>query len=173
VLAIAVGIAFLANAAFGVSLALGAFLAGLAVGESDLSQRAAENALPLRDAFAVLFFVSVGMLFQPMRVLDNLPAQGLVLAVVLVATPLTLFLIARGLRQTTSTATLLALAFAQVGEFSFIVGELAMRAGLLPETAQNLIVTASIASITLNPFLFRWIPGGGGPSSPASVAEAR
>lgn len=160
VLAIAVGIAFLANAAFGVSLALGAFLAGLAVGESDLSQRAGENALPLRDAFAVLFFVSVGMLFQPSKVVDNLLAQGLALLVVVVATPLCLFLTARVLRQTTRTAALLAMSFSQIGEFSFIVGELGIRAGLLPEAAQNLIVTTSIVSITLNPFLFRFLPGG-------------
>jgi CPA2 family monovalent cation:H+ antiporter-2 len=150
----AVSLAYGAAQGFGVSFALGAFLAGMVLRESPYSQRAAEDTLPLRDAFAVLFFVSVGMLFDPAVLWrDPLPLLA-VLAVVLVAKTLAaaLLVLARGLPL--RTALLVAASLAQIGEFSFILVALGGQLGLLDARAQSWVVAAALASIALNPALF-------------------
>ena len=154
VLAVALGVAFLASELFGVSFALGAFVAGMVLSESQLSQRAAEETLPLRDAFAVLFFISVGMLFDPTILIRNpLPLLG-TLAVVLIGTPVAAVLILRALRQTWGTVLTIAAGLAQIGEFSFILAALGTDLGLLDQQARDLILGTSILSILLNPLLF-------------------
>jgi CPA2 family monovalent cation:H+ antiporter-2 len=155
VLAIAVAVATGSALFFGASMALGAFLAGMVVGQSPVSHQAAADALPLRDAFAVLFFVSVGMLFDPAFLLRE---PGLVLgalAVVLVGKPVVALAVVAALGHSTRTALVAALGLAQVGEFSFILGGLARDHGLLPATGYSAIVACAIVSIALNPFLFR------------------
>jgi monovalent cation:H+ antiporter-2, CPA2 family len=157
VLAVAFGIAFGSSVLFGVSLALGAFLAGLVVGESDLSHQAAEDALPLRDAFAVLFFVSVGMLFDP-SILWTSPGRVLaVMALIVVAKPLIALLLVVALGRPTRTGLIVGAGRAQIGEFSFILAELGRSLGMLPTEGYNLILAGALASITLNPVLFRLI----------------
>ena len=154
VLAIALGIAFGASALFGVSFALGAFFAGVVVSESDLSHQAAAEALPLQDAFAVLFFVSVGMVFDP-RVLVERPLA--VLATVLIAIvgkAIVTFAIVLLFRYPVRTALTVAAGLAQVGEFSFILAGLGMSLGLLSRDGQSLILAGAILSITLNALLF-------------------
>ncbi|MFN8533441.1 MAG: YbaL family putative K(+) efflux transporter [Dehalococcoidia bacterium] len=157
VLAIALGIAFGSAEIFGVSLALGAFLAGLAVGESDLSHQAALDALPLRDAFAVLFFVSVGMLFDPAVIVSHFWNVIMVLAIVLVGKPLAAFVLVVLLRHSARTGLVVAAALAQIGEFSFIVAELGRSLGLLPEEGHTLILAGALLSITINPLAFHTI----------------
>jgi CPA2 family monovalent cation:H+ antiporter-2 len=155
VLVIALGIAVGAAKIFGVSMALGAFLAGMVVGRSDYSLRAASEALPMRDAFAVLFFVSVGMLLDPRYVLE---APGLVLAtlaVVLVGKPIVAFLVIRVMRYPLRVSLAVSVALAQIGEFSFILASLGRELGVLTVAAVNAIVTASIVSIVLNPLMYR------------------
>jgi CPA2 family monovalent cation:H+ antiporter-2 len=154
VLAVAIGIAFASSALFGVSLALGAFLAGAVVGESDLSHQAAADALPLRDAFAVLFFVSVGMLFDPAFLLEMpLAVIGIVTLVVGVKAVVA-FAIVAAYGYPLRTGLTVAAGLAQIGEFSFILAGLGMRLELLPDQGFQLIVAGSLLSITLNPFLF-------------------
>ena len=157
VLAIALGIAFVASSVFGVSFALGAFLAGLVVGESDMSHQAAADALPLRDAFAVLFFVSVGMLLDPAFVLANpLPVIVVVLLIVGVKA-ITKFVVVVVAGYPTRVALTVAAGLAQIGEFSFIVGTMGLALGLLPDDGFQLIVAGALLSITLNPLLLRTI----------------
>jgi monovalent cation:H+ antiporter-2, CPA2 family len=153
VLSVALGIAFAAAELFGVSIALGAFLAGMILSESPLSQRAAEETLPLRDAFAVLFFVSVGMVFNPMVIANDPVALGVTIAVILASAALA-FGIARAFGQPWQTALLLGAGFAQVGEFSFVLADLGAGLGILPERGRDLILGASIITIFANPFLF-------------------
>ncbi|MBM3646068.1 MAG: sodium:proton antiporter [Alphaproteobacteria bacterium] len=151
VLAIALGVAFGAAKLFGVSVALGAFLAGMVLAESPLSSQAARETLPLRDAFAVLFFVSVGMLFDP-RSLIAQPLPLLVsLIVVLAAKPAAAYFVMRRFGHPHETALWTAASLAMIGEFSFILGSLAVALGLLPATARDLIVAVAIVSILLNP----------------------
>ncbi|MFO0888646.1 MAG: cation:proton antiporter [Isosphaeraceae bacterium] len=157
VLVVALGIATGSALVFGVSMALGAFLAGMVVGQSDVSHQAASDALPMRDAFAVLFFISVGMLFDPKASLENWPLILAVLGVILVAKPLAALAIVVALGQPLRVALTAAMALAQIGEFSFIVGDLARSLDLLPESGASVLVTCSIVSITLNPLLFRLI----------------
>jgi CPA2 family monovalent cation:H+ antiporter-2 len=157
VLAIAIGIAVTAYAVFGVSFALGAFLAGVVLNEAETSHRAAEDALPLRDAFAVLFFVSVGMLFDPAFLLDQPLAVVLVVLLVIGAKGAAAFLIVVLLRRPIRVALTVAAALSQVGEFSFILATLGLTLGLIPSDAFQLVVAAAIVSITLNPFLFRLV----------------
>jgi CPA2 family monovalent cation:H+ antiporter-2 len=155
VLVIALGIAVLSAKFFGVSMALGAFLAGMIVGRSDFSQRAASEALPMRDAFAVLFFVSVGMLFNPRTLLE---APGLIaatLAIILVAKPLAAFVIAVVRGCPLRVALPVSVSLAQIGEFSFMLAAVARELGAMPDRAVDALVAASIASITLNPLLYR------------------
>jgi CPA2 family monovalent cation:H+ antiporter-2 len=155
VLAIALGIAFVASTVFGVSFALGAFLAGLVVGESDMSHQAAADALPLRDAFAVLFFVSVGMLLDPAFVVANpLPILAVVLLIVGMKF-VTKFVVVVVAGYPTRIALTVAAGLSQIGEFSFIVGTVGRSLGLLPEDGFELIVAGALLSITLNPLVFR------------------
>jgi monovalent cation:H+ antiporter-2, CPA2 family len=155
VLAIVLGIAVGAAEVFGVSMALGAFLAGLVVGQSELGARATADALPMRDAFSVLFFVAMGMLLDPAQLVPNAGIVAASLGVVLVVTPLAAFGVSRVAGASTLTAATLAAAFAQIGEFSFILAASARALGVLPERASQCLVAVSIASITLNPFLLR------------------
>jgi CPA2 family monovalent cation:H+ antiporter-2 len=157
ILALAMGVAFGSAELFGASLALGAFLAGVVLNESELSHRAGLEALPLRDAFAVLFFVSVGMLFEPSILLEEPVEVALVVAVIIAGKALSAFIIVSGLGHGLRTGVLVAAALAQVGEFSFILAGLATALGLLPPDATSLILAGSILSITLNPLLFRHV----------------
>ncbi|MFM2342351.1 MAG: hypothetical protein RLZZ592_2004 [Pseudomonadota bacterium] len=154
VVAAAVSIAFLAAELFGVSFALGAFFAGMVLRESRFSHRAAEETLPLRDAFAVLFFVSVGMLFDP-QVLVEAPLKVLaVVAIVMIGKSLAAAALVRLLRLPASTALTVSASLAQIGEFSFILAGLGLSLGVLPPQGQSLILAAAIISIALNPLLF-------------------
>ncbi len=154
VLAIALGVAFAAATLFGVSFALGAFFAGMVMSESELSQRAASETLPLRDAFAVLFFVSVGMLFDPaILVNDFLPVLVAVLIIVF-GKSIAAFVIVRAFRHDTPTALTISASLAQIGEFSFILAGLGVSLELLPERGRNLILAGAIVSILLNPLIF-------------------
>lgn len=155
VLAIALGVAFCAANLFGVSFALGAFVAGMVMSESQLSLRAAEETLPLRDAFAVLFFISVGMLLDP-EVVVHQPLQLIgLLFVILVVTPGVCFLLLRAMGRSWATAITIALGLAQIGEFSFILAALALDLHLFAQNVRDLILGASILSIIINPLLFR------------------
>lgn len=154
VIAAAVGIAFASSHLFGVSFALGAFFAGMVLRESELSHRAAEESLPLRDAFSVLFFVSVGMLFDPM-VLVQYPLQVLgVVAIILFGKSLAAFVLVIALRYPLNTAITVSASLAQIGEFSFILAALGMQLELLPVLGQNLILAGAIISIAVNPLMF-------------------
>ncbi|WP_371767042.1 YbaL family putative K(+) efflux transporter [Massilia sp.] len=157
VIAAAVGIAYGSSHLFGVSFALGAFFAGMVLRESELSHRAAEETLPLRDAFSVLFFVSVGMLFDP-RVLVESPLEVLgVVAIILVGKSLAAFFLVLALRYPLNTAITVSASLAQIGEFSFILAALGISLGLLPEMGQNLILAGAIISIALNPLMFKLV----------------
>ena len=139
VLSVALGVAYAAAELFGVSIALGAFFAGMILSGSPLSQRAAEESLPLRDAFAVLFFVSVGMLFNPLVLLREPGMIALTLAVVTIGGGGIAFLLLRGLGQKTAAALIIAVSLAQIGEFSFILADLGIGLGVLPVQARDLI----------------------------------
>ena len=157
VLAIALGIAVGSAEVFGVSMALGAFLAGLVVARSDYSLRAATDALPLRDAFAVLFFVSVGMLLDPWSLLES-PALIIgALAIVLIGKPLSALAITWIARYPIKGSLMVAVALGQIGEFSFILATLGREIGLLPKEASNTLVAVSIVTIVLNPIVYRSI----------------
>ncbi|WP_454633457.1 YbaL family putative K(+) efflux transporter [Bradyrhizobium cenepequi] len=154
VLAIALGVAFGATKLFDVSLALGAFFAGMMLTESPLSQRAAQESLPLRDAFAVLFFVSVGMLFDPMSVVrEPWPLIG-TLFIITIGKSLAAFFIVLAFRHPVSTALTISASLAQIGEFSFILAEIGVVSNLLPKEGRDLILAGSILSIMLNPLIF-------------------
>ena len=157
VLVIALGIAVGSARIFGVSIALGAFLAGMVVGRSDYSLRAASDALPMRDAFAVLFFVSVGLLLDPGTLLENPWLLAGSVGIVLIANPIVAFLIMWMRREPFKVAIIVAVALAQIGEFSFILATLGRQLGLLTHEATNTLVATSIISIVLNPVLFRAI----------------
>jgi CPA2 family monovalent cation:H+ antiporter-2 len=157
VLALALSVAVGSAYFFGVSMALGAFLAGMVVGQTEVSHQAAADALPMRDAFAVLFFVSVGMLFDPHAIVEQPALLALILAITLLAKPLTAFAIVWFLRYSFRNAMTVAIALAQVGEFSFLLADEAIRHKLLSETGHSLLVACAILSITLNPILFRAI----------------
>ncbi|MGO4736489.1 YbaL family putative K(+) efflux transporter [Bosea sp. 2KB_26] len=154
VLAVALGVAFLAASLFGVSFALGAFFAGMILSESPLSQRAAEESLPLRDAFAVLFFVSVGMLFDP-GILLRAPGPLLAtLAIILIGKSVAAWLIVRAFGRSNAVALTISASLAQIGEFSFILAGLGVSLAILPEQGRDLILAGAILSILLNPVLF-------------------
>ncbi len=154
VLAVALGIAFASSAVFGVSLALGAFLAGAVVGETDLSHKAASDALPLRDAFAVLFFVSVGMLLDPGYLMQNpLPILA-VLALVVVGKSMAAIGIVAALGYPLRTGLTVGAGLAQIGEFSFILATAGVTLGILPAEAYQLVVAGALLSITVNPLIF-------------------
>ncbi|NVM76725.1 CPA2 family monovalent cation:H+ antiporter-2 [Duganella sp. SG902] len=155
VIAAAVGIAYASTHYFGVSFALGAFFAGMVLRESALAHRAAEESLPLRDAFAVLFFVSVGMLFEP-SILVEQPLQLLaVVAIIVVGKSVAAFLLVLVLRYPAKTALMVSASLAQIGEFSFILAALGLSLKLMPVEGQSLILAGAIISIALNPVVFR------------------
>lgn len=156
VLVLALGIAVGSAQVFGVSMALGAFLAGLAVGRSDFASRAAGDALPMRDAFAVLFFVSVGMLCDPATLLAEPLLIGVVLLVVVIGKPLAAILVVRLSGRPMATSVPVGAAFSQVGEFSFILAAAAREVGLISSAGWNALVGASIISIALNPAVYRF-----------------
>jgi len=154
VLAIALGVAAGAAYLFGVSLALGAFFAGMILSESELSHRAAQESLPLRDAFAVLFFVAVGMLFDPMiLVRDPLPVLATVF-IIIFGKSILAFLIVVAFKRPVGTALTISASLAQIGEFSFILAALGVGLGILPVEGRDLILAGSIISIILNPLIF-------------------
>jgi len=155
ILALAVAVATAAALFFGASMALGAFLAGTVVGQSRVSEQAAADALPLRDAFAVLFFVSVGMLFEPAFVLREPLLLLATLGVVILGKPLVALAVVALLGHSVRTGLVVAMGLAQIGEFSFILGDLARHHGLLPAAGSSLLVACALVSISLNPFLFR------------------
>ena len=164
VLAIALGIAYGSAVLFDVSFALGAFFAGVLLSESELSHQAAADSLPLQDAFAVLFFVSVGMLFDPtILVRDPLAVLAVLLAIV-VGKSLAAFLIVLLFRYPVATALTVSASLAQIGEFSFILAAMGVSLGLLPPEGRDLVLAGALISITLNPFVFgtitpvtRWV----------------
>ena len=154
VLAIALGVAFGSTKLFDVSLALGAFFAGMMLRESPLSARAAQESLPLRDAFAVLFFVSVGMLFDPFSVVRDPWPLIATLLVIIVGKSIAAFLIVIAFRHPVATALTISASLAQIGEFSFILAELGYASKLLSKQARDLILAGAILSIMLNPLVF-------------------
>ena len=157
ILVVALSIAMGSAIGLGVSVALGAFLAGMVVGQSEVSHQAAADALPMRDAFAVLFFVSVGMLFDPGAVLARPGLFAGLLAVILLAKPVAAVAIVWSLGYSVRTALTVAIGLAQIGEFSFILAELAADHNLMSAEAQSVMVACAILSIAINPLLFRLI----------------
>ncbi|GLY62069.1 Kef family K(+) transporter [Pectobacterium carotovorum subsp. carotovorum] len=154
VLAMALGIAFGAVKLFDVSFALGAFFAGVVLNESELSQRAAHDTLPLRDAFAVLFFVSVGMLFDPMILLNDPISVLITLAIIVFGKSAAAFMLVRLFGHSKRTALTISASLAQIGEFAFILAGLGIVLGLLSEEGRNLVLAGAILSIMINPLLF-------------------
>lgn len=183
VLAIALGVAFGAAELFGASLALGAFFAGMVLSESELSHRAAQESLPLRDAFSVLFFVSVGMLFDP-NILINEPLVLLAtLAIILVGKTVAAFVIVLAFRRPVKTALTISASLAQIGEFSFILAEMGVGLGILPAEGRDLILAGALISIILNPLIFNladrlrpsieaWLEPASTTVAPAATIEA-
>jgi CPA2 family monovalent cation:H+ antiporter-2 len=157
VLAIALGVAFGAAMIFDVSFALGAFFAGMILGETPLSRRATEETLPLRDAFAVLFFVSVGMLFNPAILMKQpLPLLASV-GIIMVGKSVAAYMIVRSFRHSSRVALTIAASLAQIGEFSFILAALGTGLNILPPDARDLILASALISIFLNPFIFSFV----------------
>jgi CPA2 family monovalent cation:H+ antiporter-2 len=148
---IAVGSTYL----FGTSIALGAFIAGMTIGQTQLRYQALANSLPLKDAFSVTFFLSVGMLFDPSTITADFAVFGWVLAVVLLLKPLAALLIMLVLKHPFKTSLTVALALAQIGEFSFILVEEASKMGVIPDIGYDVVIACAIVSITLNPLLFK------------------
>jgi monovalent cation:H+ antiporter-2, CPA2 family len=184
VLAIALGVAYGSANLFGVSFALGAFFAGMILAESQLSQQAARETLPLRDAFAVLFFVSVGMLFNPAVLLTNPLAVFATFLIIALGKSLAAYLIVRAFGHPNSVALTISASLAQIGEFSFILIVLAVNLAIVPPEARDLVVAGSILSILVNPLMFMAIdklsspkdvpapkPAVPGASVPAPVVE--
>jgi len=176
VYAIALGIAFGAVKLFGVSFALAAFFAGMVLAESQLSQRATEEALPLRDAFAVLFFVSVGMLFNPAVIVEAPLAVLATLAIILLGKSVAAFLIVRAFGHPAGTALTISASLAQIGELSFILVGLGVALGMLPPEGRDLVLAGAILSILVNPLLFaalgRWAPAPAAPKPAPRPAPA-
>jgi CPA2 family monovalent cation:H+ antiporter-2 len=155
VLVTALGIAVGSAALFGASMALGAFLAGMIVGQSEFGARAATDALPMRDAFAVLYFVSVGMLFDPVSIMRQPSHVAITVLIILVAKPLSAFVVMRLLKKPSRLALPVSLARGQIGEFSFVLAGSAQALGILDSEAASVLVSASILSITANPLMYR------------------
>jgi CPA2 family monovalent cation:H+ antiporter-2 len=154
VLAIALGVAYGAANLFGVSFALGAFFAGMILSESELSQRAAEESLPLRDAFAVLFFVSVGMLFNPAILTTQTGPVIATVVIIVFGKSLAALAIVLAFGHSLARALLISASLAQIGEFSFILAGLGLSLGLLDKTGQDLVLAGALLSILVNPLLF-------------------
>ncbi|MFO1037092.1 MAG: YbaL family putative K(+) efflux transporter [Geminicoccaceae bacterium] len=180
VLGTALGIAYGSAALFGVSFALGAFFAGVVLSESDLSHQAAADSLPLQDAFAVLFFVSVGMLFDPTILVREPLAVLAVVAVIVFGKSLAAFLIVLAFGYPARTALTVSASLAQIGEFSFILATLGLALGLMPKEGQDLILAGALLSITLNPLAFaavdglaRWLGKRASGRSPLAATKGR
>jgi CPA2 family monovalent cation:H+ antiporter-2 len=154
-LAIALGFASIAYVVFDASLALGAFLAGVMLNESAIGRKSAESSLPMRDAFSVLFFVSVGMLFDPLVILSQPIAVFMTCVIIVLAKSLAALVITHGFKQSHEVSWTVAIGLAQIGEFSFILGSLALTKGLIAQDLYNLILAGAMISILINPFLFR------------------
>ena len=154
VLAIALGVAFASSALFGVSFALGAFFAGMVLNESEFSHQAASETLPLRDAFAVLFFVSVGMLLDPMILVERPLEVAVTALIIIVGKSAAAYAIVRAFGRDNNTALLIAASLAQIGEFSFILATLGRQLEILPKDGHDLVLAGAIISIVVNPFLF-------------------
>ncbi|MFO0994835.1 MAG: YbaL family putative K(+) efflux transporter [Hyphomicrobiales bacterium] len=163
VLTLSLGVAFAAAQLFDVSFALGAFFAGMILGESELSHRAAQETLPLRDAFAVLFFVSVGMLFNPAVLIDSALPLLATVAIIIIGKSLAAFAIVRLFGHPNETAAMISASLAQIGEFSFILAGLGIALGLMPTEGRDLVLAGALISIMLNPVCFllvdRLMPG--------------
>ncbi|WP_395396514.1 YbaL family putative K(+) efflux transporter (plasmid) [Novosphingobium sp. BL-8A] len=172
VLAVALGVAFGAAKVFDVSFALGAFFAGMILGETQLSRRAAEETLPLRDAFAVLFFVSVGMLFDPATVTEQPFPLLVTIATIVIGKSFAAYIIVRAFGHPNDTALTISASLAQIGEFSFILAGLGAGLELLPEKARDLILAGAIISIFLNPFIFSIAVGRSNPGKEQPVGFA-
>ncbi len=157
VLAIAMGVAFGSAALFGVSFALGAFFAGMLLNESEFSQKAAQDSLPLRDAFAVLFFVSVGMLFDPSIMFERPLEVIATTAIIVLGKSVAAWGIVRAFGHPEGTARTIAVSLAQIGEFSFILAGLGVGLGILPPEGRDLILAGALMSIIANPLLFAWL----------------
>ncbi|MBI1684751.1 YbaL family putative K(+) efflux transporter [Caulobacter hibisci] len=157
VLAICLGVAFGSAALFGVSFALGAFFAGMIMAESELSHQAANETLPLRDAFAVLFFVSIGMLFDPMVLLREPLAVLATVLIIVVGKSLVAYLLVLAFKRPQSVALTISASLAQIGEFSFILAGLGVSLKLLPAEGRDLVLAGAILSILINPLLFAWL----------------
>lgn len=158
VLIFAFATAVIAATVFQASMALGAFLGGMVVGRTRVSHQAGADVLPLRDAFAVLFFLAVGMLFRPGFVLEQPLLVAMCLGIVLLAKPITALIVVAVLRYSSSTGLIVAVSLAQIGEFSFILGQQAMSLDLMSADFYNVLVVCSIVSIALNPGYFRRVP---------------
>ncbi len=154
-LAIALGFASIALIVFDASLALGAFLAGVVLNESEIGRKSADSSLPMRDAFAVLFFVSVGMLFNPMVIANQPIATLMTFMIIVFAKGFVAFFITRVFKQSPEVSYTVSIGLAQIGEFSFILGSLALSKGLISQDLYNLILAGAMLSIVANPFLFR------------------
>lgn len=167
VLSLALGVAYGSAMLFGVSFALGAFFAGMVMATSTLSAQAMKDTLPLRDAFAVLFFVSVGMLFDPSVIVTQpLPLLATV-AIIMGIKSLAAYGLTRALGHDRAAARMIAASLAQIGEFSFVLGTMGVQLGFLPVDARNLIVAGALVSILLNPLLFWLIDRRKEPAAPA------
>lgn len=154
-LAIALGFASIAYVVFDASFALGAFLAGVMLGETEIGKKSADNTLSMRDTFSVIFFVSVGMLFDPTTILNQPIGVLLTLLIIVVAKSFAAIAFTTLMRQTKETSYAIAAGLAQIGEFSFILGGLALSKGLIPQELYNLILAGALLSIVINPFLFK------------------
>ena len=170
VVAASLGVAFGSAKLFGVSYALGAFFSGVLVNASDHSRRAAADMLPLQDAFGVLFFVSVGMLFDPAVLLHWPGRVAATLAIIVLGKALTAFIIVRLYRHPARTALVIAASLAQIGEFSFVLAALGAGLHLLTPDAVSLIVAGALLSITVNPLIFRLLGGVGRPALPEDAS---
>jgi len=176
ILAISLGVAYMSSALFDVSFALGAFLAGVVLNESKLSHEAANDSLPMRDAFAVLFFVSVGMLFDPKILIEQPIAVLATFLIITVGKSLGALFIVRAFGHPLQTSLTIATALAQIGEFSFILAALGVSLGLLSEDGRNLILASALLSIIVNPMLFvaldRWTARRDAEKNAAKAAKA-
>lgn len=156
ILSVVFVIAIVSSSFFGVSLALGAFIAGTVVAKSHVSQQAAANALPMRDTFAVVFFLSIGMLFNPIAVLNNLPLFFGTLFIILILRTVLAFSIVKLMKYPLAVALTVAIAIGQIGEYSFMLIEEGDRLNILPHNAYDIIVACALISIALNPILFQF-----------------
>ncbi len=170
-LSLALGVAWAAYFWFGASFALGAFLGGLALNGSRFSHKVAEDSLPLRDTFAVLFFVAVGMLFDPGVLLRQPLAVAAIVAVVIIGKAALAYVLMRAMKQPTRASLLVALGLAQIGEFSFVLAGLGLQLEVMSSETYNLILAAAIISIAVNPFLMRVVPAAA-QAKPAKVEPA-